>query len=78
MYKPERKGRSASVKDSVLTGSIKHLHRAYLVTLILFVTSSECNSPFHIVLSKVIKTCGGSTGLIKILNRSGICSQSIH
>ena len=34
----ERKGRSASVKGSALTGSIKTLRRAYLVSLILFVT----------------------------------------
>ena len=55
----KRKGRSASVKESALTGSIKTLRRAYLVSLILFVTNSECNSPFHIVLSDVIEACGG-------------------
>ena len=31
----ERKGCSASVKESALTGSIKHLRRAYLVSLIM-------------------------------------------
>ena len=71
----ERKGRSASVNDSTFSGRIKQLHQAYLVSLIIFITNSECNSPFHAVLSDVIESCGGSTELITILNRFGICSS---
>ena len=71
----ERKGRSASVKDGTFSGHIKHLRRAYLVSLIIFITNSECNSPFHAVLSDVIESCGGSTELTTILNRFGICSS---
>ena len=69
----ERKGRSASVNDSTFSGRIKQLRQAYLVSLIIFITNSECNSPFHAVLSDVIESCGGSTELITILNRFGIC-----
>ena len=43
----ERKGRSASVNDSTFASHIKHFRRAYLVSLIIFITNSECNSPFH-------------------------------
>ena len=68
----ECKGRSASVKDNTFTGRIKLLRRAYLVSLIVFITSNECNSPFHAVLSDVIESCGGSTELI---TRFGICSS---
>ena len=71
----EHKGRSASVQNSIFIGCIKHLHRAYLVSLIIFITSSECNSPFHAVLGDVTESCGGSTELIAILNRFGICSS---
>ena len=71
----ERKGRSASVKETSFAGHIKHLRRAYLVSLILFITSSECNFPFHVVLSDIIESCGGSTELITILNRFGIVSS---
>ena len=71
----ECKGRSAAVKESTFTGRIKHLCRAYLVSLILFITNSECNSSFHAVLSDVIESCGGSTELTTILNRFGICSS---
>ena len=51
------------------------MRRAYLVSLILFITNSECNSPFHAVLSDVIESFGGSTELITILNRFGIRSS---
>lgn len=71
----ERRGRSAAVKESTFTGHIKRLRRAYLVSLILFVTNSERTSPFHTVLSDVIESCGGSTELITIFNRFGICSS---
>ena len=70
----ERKGRSASVNDSTFAGHIKHLCRAYLVSLIIFITNSECNSPFHSVFSDV-ESRGGSTELITILNRFSICSS---
>ena len=63
--KNERKGRSASVNESSFAGRIKHLRRAYIVSLIIFVTNSECNSPFHVVLSDIIESCGGSTELIR-------------
>ena len=43
----EHKGHSPSVKDSTLAGCIKYLRRAYLVSLIVFMTNSECHSPFH-------------------------------
>ena len=70
----ECKGRSASVNEDSFAGHIKHLRRAYLVSLIIFITDSECNSPFHALLSDVIESCGGSTELNTILNRFGICS----
>ena len=71
----EHKGRSAAVEESSFAGHIKHLRTAYLVSLILFITNTECNSPFHAVLSDVIESCGGSTELITILNRFSICSS---
>ena len=68
----ERKGRCASVKETSFAGHIKHLRRTYLVSLILFITSSECNFPFHVVLSDMIE---GSTELITVLNRFGIVAS---
>ena len=56
----ERRGRSASISETSFSGRIKHLRRAYLVSLILFITNSECNFPFHVVLSDIVESCGGS------------------
>lgn len=71
----ERRGRSASVSEASFSGRIKHLRRAYLVSLILFITNSECNHPFHVVLSDIVESCGGSTELMTILNRFGIAAS---
>ena len=54
----ERKERSATMKDSTFAGFIKHLRRAYLVSLIVYITNSECNSAFHVVLSDVVESWG--------------------
>ena len=67
--------RNVPRKSALFAGHIKHLRRAYLVSLILFITSSECNFPFHVVLSDIIESCGGSTELITILNRFGIVAS---
>ena len=42
------------------------------MSLILFITSSECDLPYNVELSDIIESCGGSTELIAILNRFGI------
>ena len=44
--KNERKGRSASVNESSFA--------EHTLSLIIFVTNSECNSPFHVVLRDVM------------------------
>ena len=71
----ERRGRNGSINNSIFAGRVKRLRRAYLVSLIIFINNSECNSPFHAALRVVIESCGGSTQLITILNRFGICSS---
>ena len=65
----EGKRRSAAVNESSFAGRIKRLRRAYLLSLIFFITNNDCNFPFHIVLSDTVESCGGSTELMKILNR---------
>ena len=74
--KNDCKGRCASINESSFAGCIKHLRRAeHTWSLIIFVTNSKCNSPFHVVLTDVIESCGDSTQLITMLNRFGICSS---
>ena len=71
----ERKGRTAATAGDTYAGKIKHLRRAYILSVILFITNSECSSPFHVLLADTIESHGGSTELITILNRVGaVCS----
>ena len=67
----EGKNRGTATSEYSFHGRIKRLRRAYILSLILFVTNSECSFPFHIALSDAIESCGGSSELIKILNRVG-------
>lgn len=55
----EHRGRSACVSESSFAGHVKHIHRAYLVSLVLFITN-EYYYPFHVALSDIIESCGGS------------------
>ena len=43
----ERKGRTVATADHRFAGFIKRVCRAYLLSVILFVTNSECFHPFH-------------------------------
>ena len=43
----ERKGRTVAAADHRFAGFIKRVCRAYLLSVILFVTNSECFHPFH-------------------------------
>ena len=71
----ERKGRKAATAEDTFAGKIKRLRRAYILSVLLFVTNSECSSPFHVLLADAVESNGGSTELITILNRIGVvCS----
>ena len=74
MSKNERKGRKAAITQDRFAGIIKRLRRSYLLSVIMFLTNSECYSPFHVLLADAIECNGGSTELIKIFNRIGAVS----
>ena len=67
----ERKGKKATVNEDSLHGRIKYLRRAYLLSVLLFTTNSECCYPFYVQLADAVETMGGSSELITILNRVG-------
>ena len=56
----ERKGRKGAIAEDTFAGRIKRLRRAYILSLLLFVTNSECYSPFH-VFADAVESNGGST-----------------
>ena len=67
----ERKGRRVATLEDTYASRLKHLHRAYLLSVVLFITNSECNFPFHILLADTVEANEGSTEVIIILNRLG-------
>ncbi len=71
----ERKGRKAATSCDTHASHLKRVRRAYLLSLILFITNSECNFPFHVLLADAVEASGGSTELITILNRLGIVAS---
>ena len=75
MSKNERKGRKAAIAQDTFSGKIKLLRRSYLLSVIMFLTNSECYSPFHVLLADAIECNGGSTELIEIFNRIGAVSS---
>lgn len=54
----ERKGRTVATADHRFAGFIKRVCRAYLLSVILFVTNSECFHPFHVLLADTIELWG--------------------
>lgn len=67
----ERKGRRSTTFKDTYASHLKHLRRAYLLSVLLFVVNSECSFPFHVLLADTIESSGGSTELITVLNRVG-------
>ena len=46
------------------------------VCVLLYTTNSQCSFPLHTFLTDAIETCGGSSRLIKLFNRLGICTSA--
>ncbi len=67
----EGKGRKAAVSEHSQSGRIKLIRRAYLVSVLLFTTNTECCYPFHVQLADAVESSGGTCELITLLNRVG-------
>ena len=57
--------------DSSGTTQSKSMKQLYTLSTIFFCTNSQCNMPLQYLLSDAILCLGGSTELVKILNRIG-------
>ena len=42
----------------------------------MFCTNDRCHSPVHNLITDMVDASGGSTLLIKMLNRLGVCSSA--
>ena len=42
----------------------------------MFCTNDRCSIPVHTLITDTIESCGGSTQLVRTLNRLGVCSSA--
>ena len=52
----------------------RKIRRIFAVCTLLFTINRQCSSPLH-TLTDAVETCGGSTRLLKLLNRLGVCAS---
>ena len=57
------------------SASIKDLRRAFIISLIMYCIDSRSSMPFQLILADIVDCYGGSTELLKILNRLGVCTS---
>ncbi len=53
------------------TVKTKNIRQLYALCVLLFITNSTCSMPFHVLLTEAILCNGGSTELVRIMNRVG-------
>ena len=67
----ENRGKSADTQSH-----IKKVRFYFIICMLMYCTDDTCNFPMHNLLTDMVETLGGSTTLIRILNRLGICTSS--
>ena len=71
--------RSTSDKQSTSSSSsrsIKDMRRAFILSQVMYCIDNRASVPFQLMLADIIDCYGGSTQLIKVLNRLGVCTSS--
>ena len=64
------------IKEEAKPNPIRRIRRFYCLCALLFCTNSSCSFPIHTLLTDIIECCGGSSHLIKLLNRLGVYASS--
>ena len=73
----ERRG--YDVKANKMHTSPYQIHKIrslFCLCVLMFCTDDRCSIPLHMLVTDTIDRCGGSTGLIRILNRLGVCAAA--
>ena len=55
---------------------MKRVRRLFLACYILFCINDRCSMPLHTLLTDTIESQGGSTLLVQMLNRLGVCASA--
>ena len=74
--KRESKGTSAMNDPTSPAYHIKKVHQLFLLCAILFCTGDRCSMPMHTLITDVVESQGGSTLLVRMLNRIGVCASA--
>ena len=72
----ERRGTAKVSDPTTPTHHIKKVHRFFSLCVLLFCTDDRCYLPLHNLITDVVESLGGSTQLVQILNRLGMCSSA--
>ena len=73
----ERRG--YDVKANKMHTSPYHIHKIrclFCLCVQMFCTDDRCSTPLHMLVTDTTDRCGGSTELIRILKRLGVCASS--
>ena len=73
----ERRG--YDVKANKMHTSTYHIQKIrclFCLCVLMFCTDDRCSIPLHTLVTDTIDRCGGSTELIRILNRLGVCASA--
>ena len=71
----ERKGGISTSKTgnhTSLSLHVKNVWRFFCLCMLMFCTDDRCYLPMHNLITDMVESCGGSTLLVKILNRTGV------
>ena len=67
---------SSKALTSVNGSHIRQMRRFFCACCLLYATNNQCSFPLHTLITDVVLTCGGSSRLVKFLNRLGICTSA--
>ncbi len=72
----ERRGTSKVLDDTSTPHNIKSIRRLFLLCNLMFITDDRCSVPLHVLMTDIVDSQGGSSLLIKVLNRVGVCASA--
>ena len=55
---------------------VKKIRCFFLLCVIMFITDERCSMPMHTLMTDMVESQGGSSVLVKTLNRLGVCSSA--
>ena len=72
----ERRGKSASKNTASAISHVKKIRQLFALCTLPFCTDDRCSVPLHTLIADIVDSLGGSSLLLRILNRLGVCASS--